>query len=218
MENVRLQGFKTFLTEHFTALAVEVFGEVESMMEACYEENKRLRSMLDMVLSPEIKLHRIDVDLYKGTTTVTRKQALEPNPTSGLETSEPLCKRPKEEMIECEINLETEQQQWPGDVENFNIAMSIKDDPEEEEAGKATCITEAYRQVTDQLSGSSATTSAYDNGSEREAWSVPEANEAAHASLQVLNQDSMNVNQQTNPETTSTAVSVKKVFLKSQRL
>ncbi|XP_047202548.1 uncharacterized protein LOC124856284 isoform X3 [Girardinichthys multiradiatus] len=204
MENVRLQGFKTFLTEHFTALAVEVFGEVESMMEACYEENKRLRSMLDMVLGPEINLHRIDVSLYKGTTTITRRQPLEPNPTSGLETSEPLCKRPKEEMIECEINLETEQQQWPGDVENFNIAMSIKDDPEEEEAGKATCITEAYREVTDQHSDSSATTSAYDNGSEREAWSVPEANEAARASLQVLNQDSMNVNQQTNPETTST--------------
>lgn len=59
MENERLQGFKTFLTEHFTALAVEVFGEVESMMEACYEENKRLRNMLHMVLTPEIKLTRI---------------------------------------------------------------------------------------------------------------------------------------------------------------
>lgn len=59
MEHAKVQGFKTFLTERFTALAVEVFGEVESMMEACYEENKRLRNMLHMVLSPELKLPRI---------------------------------------------------------------------------------------------------------------------------------------------------------------
>ncbi|KAM4741390.1 uncharacterized protein FYW61_002879 [Anableps anableps] len=200
MENVKLQGFKTFLTEHFTALAVEVYGEVESMMEACYEENKRLKSMLHMVLSPEIKLSRIDASLYKTTTTTTRKQ---PVAASGLETSEPLNKRPKEEMIECEINWNTEQQQWPGQVENFNVSVSVKDDPEEEE-DKTTCLTEMPSEVALQHQDSSATVSACDNGSEREGWSSPEGNEATHASLQVLKKDSMSVNQQTNRETTST--------------
>lgn len=58
-DNKTLGDFKNFLTEHFTTLAVEVFTEVENIVGACFEENKRLRNMLHMVLSPEIKLHKI---------------------------------------------------------------------------------------------------------------------------------------------------------------
>ncbi|XP_032405457.1 uncharacterized protein LOC116710486 [Xiphophorus hellerii] len=200
MENERLQGFKTFLTEHFTALAVEVFGEVESMMEACYEENKRLRNMLHMVLTPEIKLTRIDASLYKETPQITGNQLLEPNTTADLETAEPLNKKPKEETIEYEITWETEQQQWPAEVENA-FPVTIKDDPEDE-VEETTCNPEIPRELAVQHQDSSATISAYDNVSEQEGWSSPTSDEAAHESLQV-NEDRMNVNQQINPETTS---------------
>lgn len=59
MSNTRLQTFRSFLTERFTTVAVEIFGEVETIVEAYYEENKRLRNVLQMVLNPEIKLPRI---------------------------------------------------------------------------------------------------------------------------------------------------------------
>ncbi|XP_054877160.1 uncharacterized protein LOC129352272 [Poeciliopsis prolifica] len=199
MDNVRLQGFKTFLTEHFTALAVEVFGEVESMMEACYEENKRLRNMLHMVLTPEIKLTRIDVNLLKETPQITGKQLSEPNTTTGLETAEPLNKRPKEETTEYEISWETEQQQGPAEVEEA-FQVTVKDDPEDEV--EKTCITEMPRELAVEHQDFSARISAYDNLCKQEGSTSPGADEAAHASLQV-NEDRTNANQQIHPETTS---------------
>ncbi len=63
MSDTRHQNFRSFLTERFTAVAVEIFGEVESIVEAYYEENKRLRTILHMVLDPEIKLPRIGLSL-----------------------------------------------------------------------------------------------------------------------------------------------------------
>ncbi|KAM4581644.1 uncharacterized protein V3H82_005782 [Fundulus diaphanus] len=201
MENEKLQGFKSFLTEHFTALAVEVFGEVESMMESCYEENKRLRSILHMVLSPEIKLPRIDASLYTGSTAVTTKQRSEPNTTPELERSEPLSTEPKEEKIECEISWEAGQQQWPGEDETFQIPVCVKDDPDEEEE-KMSFITETDREVAEPRLQSSTTGPAYNNGSEQEGCSSPEVEEAAHASFQVLNEDGTSL--QTNPATKST--------------
>lgn len=59
MSNVRHQNFRTFLTDRFTAAAVEIFGEVEAIMGTYYDENKRLRNILHMVLNPEIKLPSI---------------------------------------------------------------------------------------------------------------------------------------------------------------
>lgn len=59
MSNTRLQHFRSILTERFTSVAVEIFGEVENIVEAYYEENKRLRTTLHMVLSPKIKLSKI---------------------------------------------------------------------------------------------------------------------------------------------------------------
>lgn len=59
MANIKLQTLRSFLTERFTAVAVEVFGEVEGIVAAYSEENKRLRNLLHMVINPEIKLHKI---------------------------------------------------------------------------------------------------------------------------------------------------------------
>lgn len=59
MSSTKLQALRTFLTERFTTVAVEIFGEVETIVEAYYEENQRLRSALHMVLSPQIKIPRI---------------------------------------------------------------------------------------------------------------------------------------------------------------
>ncbi|XP_072238630.1 uncharacterized protein [Leuresthes tenuis] len=133
MSTARLQHFRSFLTEHFTTLAVEVFGEVESLVEACYEENKRLRSILHMVLNPEIKLSRIDITEYTGATTDIREQPAEPNNTSDSEMSDPLTTKPKEEPIECDISWDSQQQQWSGEVDSIILQDCIKTDPEEEQ-------------------------------------------------------------------------------------
>lgn len=63
MSDTRHKNFRNFLTERFTAVAVEVFEEVETIMEAYYKENKRLLSILHKVLNPEIKLQRIGLSL-----------------------------------------------------------------------------------------------------------------------------------------------------------
>lgn len=63
MSNTRHQKFRNFLTERFTNVAVEIFAEVEAIVEAYYEDNKRLRNILHMVLNPEIQLPRIGVSL-----------------------------------------------------------------------------------------------------------------------------------------------------------
>lgn len=59
MSNEALQRFRSLITERFTAVAVEIFGEVQSLVEAYDDENKRLRTLLNSVLSPEIRLPRI---------------------------------------------------------------------------------------------------------------------------------------------------------------
>lgn len=155
----------------------------------------------------------IDANLYKETPQITGNQLLEPNTTADLETAEPLNKKPKEETIEYEITWETEQQQWPAEVENA-FPVTIKDDPEDE-VEETTCNSEIPRELAVQHQDSSATILAYDNVSEQEGWPSPTSDEAAHESLQV-NEDRMNVNQQINPETTSKNVSVTKFSPKSK--
>ncbi|XP_075952219.1 uncharacterized protein LOC142954829 [Anarhichas minor] len=81
MSNVRLQHFRSFLTERFTSVAVDIFGEIETIVEAYYEENKHLRNVLHMVLNPEIKLPRIDVPHYTGAATDVREEPPELNIT-----------------------------------------------------------------------------------------------------------------------------------------
>ncbi|KAK9529288.1 hypothetical protein VZT92_013392 [Zoarces viviparus] len=179
MSNVRLQHFRSLLTERFTSVAVDIFAEIETIVEAYYEENRHLRDVLHMVLNPEIQLRRIDVPQYTGAATDVREQPPELNIThytgaatdvreqppelnithyTGAATdvreqppelnnkvdpelSEPLPKKPKEEQIEHDISLGSEQQQQQqqqlelGEVGNFIFIeqppeLSNKVDPE----------------------------------------------------------------------------------------
>ncbi|XP_030585751.1 uncharacterized protein LOC115780613 [Archocentrus centrarchus] len=120
MSNIRLQTFRSFLTERFTAVAVEVFGEVESIVGAYCEENKRLRNLLHMVLSPEIKLHRIDINKYDG------EQPSEPSTRVDLEISELLTKNPKAEQIEYDISWE--QQAGLAEADSFITPGCVKEE------------------------------------------------------------------------------------------
>lgn len=63
MSSTRYASFRSFLTERFTAVAVEVFEEVGNIIEEYYEENKRLRSIIQMTLDPVVKLRKIGLSL-----------------------------------------------------------------------------------------------------------------------------------------------------------
>lgn len=61
----KLQLLNGFLTKRLTAVAVEIYVEVEKTITEYQdeisnskEEIKRLRRLLDLVFNPEIKLHR----------------------------------------------------------------------------------------------------------------------------------------------------------------
>ncbi|KAF1391411.1 hypothetical protein PFLUV_G00041840 [Perca fluviatilis] len=158
MSNTKLQNLRGFLTERFTTVAVEIFGEIETIVEAYYEENKRLRNVLHMVLNPEIKLPRIDVSSqYTGATTDVREQHPDLNTRADLETSEPLAKKPKEEEIEYDISLGSEQQHGLGEAEHFIAPDCVKNDPEEEDA-RMLCIAETFHIKMDECDPQSSGT------------------------------------------------------------
>ncbi|XP_076740000.1 pogo transposable element with KRAB domain isoform X2 [Maylandia zebra] len=115
MSSVRLQGFRSFLTERLTAVAMEVFGEVESIVVECCEENKRLRDILHMVLNPEIKLHRIDVNNYAGE-----------QPSVDLEISEGLTTIAKAGKIEYDLSWD--QRQVLTEADNFITPVCVKEE------------------------------------------------------------------------------------------
>ncbi|XP_074485815.1 uncharacterized protein LOC141764447 isoform X1 [Sebastes fasciatus] len=128
MSDPKLQSFRSFLTERFTSVAVEIFEELESIVGTYYEENKRLRSVLHTVLNPEIKLTKIDVHPYTGATTDVKELI------TTVEISEPVSKKPKEEQIEYDISLDSEQQQQGlGEADNFITPDCVKNDPKEED-------------------------------------------------------------------------------------
>ena len=61
----KIQLLNVFLRERLIAAAVEIFGVVENTIveyqeevSRSKEENKRLQNMLDLVMKPQIKLHR----------------------------------------------------------------------------------------------------------------------------------------------------------------
>ena len=61
----KLQLFKDFVNERLAAAASEIFGLYEETLAECQEEicramdrNAQLQKLLDIVLQPEIKLHR----------------------------------------------------------------------------------------------------------------------------------------------------------------
>ncbi|XP_013865070.1 uncharacterized protein LOC106518354 isoform X2 [Austrofundulus limnaeus] len=202
-DTTRLGEFKTFLTEHFTTLAVEVFTEVENIVGACFEENKRLRSMLHMVLSPEIKLHKIDVTPY--TEPSIREEPAEPNTRSANEISEPMMKRPKEEETEYDIQWGSEKL-WPDKMDNSDLLDCVKS--EEQEAYQSPVSNSFTVQVVEYNQDSSITVSTHDAGAEQDdSFSVSSDETLSSSSLQTNIDSSSSQKHQTNPETSITSKS-----------
>ncbi|KAL0977862.1 hypothetical protein UPYG_G00162320 [Umbra pygmaea] len=63
----KMQQLNVFLRERLTAAAVEIFGKVEKTIieyedeiSRSKEENERLQKLLDLVIKPQIKLHRAE--------------------------------------------------------------------------------------------------------------------------------------------------------------
>ncbi|XP_042261617.1 uncharacterized protein LOC122980400 isoform X1 [Thunnus albacares] len=161
MSNTRFQHFRGFLTERFTTVAVEIFEEVESIVEEFREENKRLQNLLHMVLNPEIKLPRIDVSKYT-VTTGGREQPPQLNTDVDPEISEPLPKKPKEEEIECDVSWALEPREGPREANNSITTDCVKNDPDEENLNMP-CIAESFQiKVMEHNPDSSATLSAND--------------------------------------------------------
>ncbi|XP_068455147.1 uncharacterized protein [Clinocottus analis] len=113
MSNAKLQQFRSLLTERFTTVAVEIFGEMEAVVEAFYEENKRLRDVLHMVLHPEMRLPRIDAHQHTGAASDVRERSFKVDP----EISEPSPKKPKEEPFDHDISFLSEPEAEPGEGE-----------------------------------------------------------------------------------------------------
>ncbi|XP_041673093.1 uncharacterized protein LOC121529368 [Cheilinus undulatus] len=136
MTSIRHQNFRSFLTERFTSVAVEIFGEVEAIIEAYYEENKRLRNVLHMVVNPEIKLPRIDDDIqHTGATPGMRRHFPDYTREESMVLSEPVPACPKEEEIEYDIGWGSAQQQQPpplGEASNIITTSCVKDEPDSE--------------------------------------------------------------------------------------
>ncbi|KAK6325446.1 hypothetical protein J4Q44_G00047880 [Coregonus suidteri] len=109
------EGYKllnVFVTERLSAAAVEIFGAVEKTIaeyqeEICRsaEENESLRRLLDMVIKPEIKLHRADFQLLTPAVPPDQQNCeQEWSPSLGQEDPEPT--QIKEEQQELRLSQE----------------------------------------------------------------------------------------------------------------
>ncbi|XP_029601154.1 gastrula zinc finger protein XlCGF48.2 isoform X1 [Salmo trutta] len=70
----KIELLRMFLNQRLTMAAEEIFGVVEETIAVYQEENSRLRSMLDIVIKPDILLHRIDIQ--QPTHPVSEKEVL----------------------------------------------------------------------------------------------------------------------------------------------
>lgn len=189
MSNIRHQNFRSFLTERLTALAVEVFGEVEAIVEAYFEENKRLRNALHMVLDPEIKLLRIDDVNHTEATQGVRHQPPEQTREFNIEIIELLQIRPKEEQEELDINSGSAGQQAL-DKTNDSVSMDwMKSDPDAEDSNMQSTTDSHSFKVVEVNSDSSATASAVEEGrNEGDAYSSLDLEEGTSDSVHAPDQ------------------------------
>ncbi|XP_041811405.1 uncharacterized protein LOC121619628 isoform X2 [Chelmon rostratus] len=205
MSNSRHQRFRSFLTERFTTVAVEIFEEVETIVEAYYEENKRLRNILHVVLNPEIKLPRIDVSQYTGAPTDGSEQPPELNTRVVQQISEPLPKKkPKEEQIEYDINWGSEQQQGLEEAHNSVTTDCVKRDPEEDDSN-TPCIADSYHiEVVDWKQDSSGTVSLDETDNEDKDWSYSNSEAVSDSSQLFSSTESTSGSPESQEDRTST--------------
>ncbi|XP_053170999.1 zinc finger protein with KRAB and SCAN domains 5-like [Scomber japonicus] len=111
MATATLQSFNVFLTDKLTAAAVDIYGFVEKTILDYQEEvnrakleNQRLRRLLDLVYTPEIKLHRADsmqIELPAPTQEVSaEEQQIEEECIPSVFTEDPVILAIKEEQPE----------------------------------------------------------------------------------------------------------------------
>ncbi|KAK6326707.1 hypothetical protein J4Q44_G00023520 [Coregonus suidteri] len=108
----KIELLRVFLNQRLIMAAEEIFGVVEETIAEYQEENSRLRSMLDIVIKPDILLQRIDIQ--QPTLPVSENEALpeqqhceqEWSPSLGQE--DPHYIQIKEEPEELESSLKND--------------------------------------------------------------------------------------------------------------
>ncbi|KAM9528244.1 uncharacterized protein ACWYII_040990 [Salvelinus alpinus] len=111
----QIQLLRVFLNDRLTAAAEEIFGVVEKTVAEYQEEVVRLQRLLDIVLQPEINLHRADLQQRTLSVSVSEEEVppeqqqceQEWSPSVGQEDPEPI--QIKEEQEE----LRTSQEEQP---------------------------------------------------------------------------------------------------------
>ncbi|XP_029915834.1 zinc finger protein 558-like [Myripristis murdjan] len=114
-----VQSLRTFVNQRLTAAAEEICGVFEQTLVVYEEEIERQRRLLDIVLKPEIKLHRADHHqpaVYKEE--LLPEQQQESDSSLGQEVPEPSqIKREQEELCSsCEGEEPLVQEEEEGDV------------------------------------------------------------------------------------------------------
>lgn len=61
MSTNALEHFRALITESFTIVAVDVFNQVQTLVKSYEDENKRLRTLLNSVLQPEVRVPKIEM-------------------------------------------------------------------------------------------------------------------------------------------------------------
>lgn len=134
---------------------------------------------------------------------------MEPNIRSDFEILEPMIV--KEDQTEYEITCSSEQQLWPGKMDDSDVTDCVKTDPEGQEASMSHITDSCNIQVVQCNQDSSTTASAYETNCEHDDSSSLMSNEAQFSSSLLQTKDATSSSQkcQRNSETTKKNVSMK---------
>ncbi|XP_078141501.1 uncharacterized protein LOC139928035 [Centroberyx gerrardi] len=115
-----VQCLRTFVNERLTAAAEEILGVFEKTIEVYEEEIDRQRRLLDIVLKPEIKLHRTDPPVVKEEVLLDQQHCNQQrNFSLGQEDPEP--PQIKEEQEELCTSQEGEQPLLQEEADIFKL-------------------------------------------------------------------------------------------------
>ncbi|XP_028282642.1 zinc finger protein 391-like isoform X3 [Parambassis ranga] len=107
-----VEFLRGFISERLTAAAAEILGVCEQTIVQYEEELDRQRKLLDTILNPEIKVHRIDLPQQHSCQVedvLADQQICNQKKNSSLGQEEPEPPQVKEEQQELCINYEEEQ-------------------------------------------------------------------------------------------------------------
>ncbi|XP_069026120.1 zinc finger protein 501-like [Embiotoca jacksoni] len=119
-----VQHFREFINDRLTAAAEEIFGVFAETVVRYEEEIDRQRKLLDIVLKPEIKLHRTDVpwqNVCKEVEVVSDQQLSDQERNSSLDQEEPEPPQIKEEEEELRTNQEEGQLELKQETETVMV-------------------------------------------------------------------------------------------------